>query len=116
MATINVLLVAIGWLLISCAIGRLIGGVCEIGATPAEQYKDVTMVSDQLSLTDEDDCLGLVLERDACSSAACFPAFFPRLSIHGRLAITSARMLRVSNLQTAPQHPAAPDISLAPIG
>jgi hypothetical protein len=116
MAMIDILLLAIGWLSISCAIARVLGGACEIGATHAEPNEDITIVSAELSLIEEDDCLGLVLEREASSSTAGFPAFFPRLSIQGSLAVPSARILRVSTLQTAPQHSAALDNSLTPAG
>jgi hypothetical protein len=116
MATINILLLAIGWLLISCGIARVLGGACEIGASPAERTIDVTIVIAQLRLTDEDDWLGLVLEREASSPVACFPAFFPRLSVQGGLAAPATRIPGVSTLQTAAQDLAAPDISLTPIG
>lgn len=117
MDTVNILLMVTGWLLISCAIARVVGGASDIGKTPMERWNDIRAVSDPASVTCEEDCLGLVLERVATPPAACFSAFFPRLSTHGRLAIpSSAKALGAATLQAAPRHLATPDIGFTPVG
>ena len=98
MDTVNILLMVTGWLLISCAIARVVGGASDIGETPMERWNDIPAVSDPASVTCEEDCLGLVLERVATPPAACFSAFFHACPLMAGWQSISAKALGSRNV------------------
>ena len=116
METINILLLVSGWLLISFAIARVVGGASDIGETPGERCNELLVVGASPGLSSEEDCLGLVLERVATPPVAYFPAFLLLLATHRRSAIPPASAYAVPPLQVAPQDLATPDIRLPVAG
>ena len=109
MEMIDILLLVIGWLLISCAIARVFGGACDIGGTPVERWNDLNVVSNPSSTAGEDGCLGLVLERVALPSTKYISALFSSVWGHGKSAIAPARLFPTSSLQAMPEPLAALD-------
>jgi hypothetical protein len=80
MDTINILLLVIGWLLISCGVARVLGGLCDLGETSVEGWNDINVESNPPSLTGDDYCLGLILECVAAPPTTYFPVLFQRYS------------------------------------
>ena len=72
----EILVLATGWLVVSCAIARVLGGACDIGQTSAERLHDLFCVNDSPGPGDDDTCVGLILERAATTPCVFFPALF----------------------------------------
>ena len=114
MELIDILSLTIGWLLISCAIARVLGGACDLGVTHLAQWNDVTTVGDPPRLADEDYCLGLVLERVGLPSSTIFPALFFHVPSLGGVAIPSARVAQGTSRQTPAEQGVALESGLTP--
>ena len=111
----DIFLLASGWLFISCAIAHMLGEACDIGQTSAQQLNEPRIVNDPSSLTDDDSCVGLILERLVVAPTTYFQAFFPLPANHGGAATRSTPKLPASSRQATTSWLTPPAIRLTPV-
>jgi hypothetical protein len=99
MEMVEILMLATGWLFVSCAIARVLGGACDIGQTSAERPYDLSRVSDSPGAMDDDTCVGLILERAASTPTGFFPVLFASAANDGAPVQHSAPALQAAPLQ-----------------
>ena len=111
----DIFLLAIGWLFISCAIARVFGAASDIGQASVQQLNDVSFVNDSSGVTDDDSCVGLILERLVVAPTTYFQAFFPLPANHGGAATRSTPKLPASSRQATTSWLTPPAIRLTPV-